>query len=61
MYTNIKINMDFPELDENVMISIYERVLKPILGTDLLFHFTFYKSCCGWPLANDKIIYVQSV
>ena len=37
--TNIKIDMDFPERNENVMFSIYEKVLKPILGPDLLQPF----------------------
>jgi hypothetical protein len=37
--TNIKSDMDFPERNENVMLSIYEKVLKPILGPDLLNPF----------------------
>ena len=40
--TNIKIDMDFR--NENVMFSIYEKVLKPILGPDLLQPFLHFIS-----------------
>ena len=36
--------MDFPERNENVMFSIYEKVLKPILGPELLQPFLHFIS-----------------
>ena len=42
--TNIKIDMDFPERNETIMFSIYEKVLKPILGPELLQPFLHFMS-----------------
>ncbi len=51
--TNIKIDMDFPERNENVMFSICEKVLKPILGPASIF--TFHQSFHCWKLMVMKL------
>ena len=53
--TNIKIDMDFPERNENVMFSIYEKVLKPILGADLLQPFLHFISRVIAGECQDKL------
>jgi hypothetical protein len=53
--TNIKIDMDFPERNEDVMFSIYEKVLKPILGPDLLQPFLHFISRVIAGECQDKL------
>jgi hypothetical protein len=37
--------MDFPALNENIMFLIHEKVLKPVLGSELLQPLLHYESC----------------
>ncbi len=55
--TNIKIDMDFPERNENIMFSISEekKVLKPILGPDLLNPFLHFISRVIAGECQDKL------
>ena len=47
--------MDFPERNENIMFSIYEKVLKPILGADLLYPFLNFISRIIAGECQDKL------
>jgi len=53
--TNIKIDMNFPERNETVMFNIYEKVLKPILGPDLLNPFLHFISRVIAGECQDKL------
>jgi len=53
--TNIKIDMDFPERDDNIINDIYEKVLNPIFGGELLTPFLHFISRVMAGESQDKL------
>jgi hypothetical protein len=53
--TNIKIVMDFPERDDNIINDVYEKVLNPIFGGELLTPFLHFISRVMAGESQDKL------